>query len=175
MRVTPWFASVACAAALGVCHKAPTSGPTAAASIPGAGAAQRTPGLWIEQVSSQHGQTVTRYCLDAATDGQVSYFGRQLNAQCQRRAITRDGDGAWVFSTVCGMGAAGAVTTQGVIRGDFVRHYVVEATTSGPGLAVADKVQADVRWQGACPADMKPGDVILPDGNRARLTDLAAG
>jgi hypothetical protein len=36
-----------------------------------------------------------------------------------------------------------------------------------------DRMKADVRRIGDCPADMKPGDVILPGGAHTRLEALA--
>jgi hypothetical protein len=65
-----------------------------------------------------------------------------------------------------------------VIHGDFASHYRVEATSqtvaaapggaNGPGRVVADITRA-----GDCPSDMKPGDVVLPNGSRTRLSDVA--
>jgi hypothetical protein len=35
----------------------------------------------------------------------------------------------------------------------------------------------DGKWQGACPADMKPGDMVMPTGMKMNILDMqkAAG
>jgi hypothetical protein len=80
-------------------------------------------------------------------------------------------DGAWRFRTACDAGG-GKLVTEGVMRGDFASHYVLEAARQGAGGA--SHLTADVKRLGACPSDMKPGDVILPGGARSRLSDLPA-
>jgi hypothetical protein len=90
--------------------------------------------------------------------------------------MARAADGSWHFSTACDMGAGGRVSTEGVLHGDFASHYTIEAQSQTVGAATAngpDRVKADVRRLGDCPADMKPGDVILPDGAHTRLDNLA--
>jgi hypothetical protein len=165
------------AAALSACHKADapaahiTPIQTAAASPPAA------PGLWIERVSDRHGSRVTRLCLDAATSTSLAAFDQSLAGHCSRHDMAQAADGSWRFSTSCDMGPAGKVATEGVMRGDFAAHYVVEAhsqtvdaqqsAANGP-----DRVVADVRRAGDCPSDMKPGDVVLPDGARSHLDQL---
>jgi hypothetical protein len=77
------------------------------------------------------------------------------------------------------MAAWGSVSTDGVAKGDFARHYTVEAVTQTSGAAAAAangprRVLADIVRQSECPKDMKPGDVVWPDGARSRLDGLAA-
>ncbi len=110
---------IVAAAALGACQRHGPAAKVASASIPGAGETQLAPGLWVERVADRHGVKVTRYCLDAATAGRLSYFGDQLNARCSRHAMAQAADGSWRFSTACDMGRWGKVATEGVIKGDF--------------------------------------------------------
>jgi hypothetical protein len=135
-------------------------------------------GLWAQRVSDSRGARETRYCLDAASAGALASFTRQLGGRCGKHDMARAADGSWHFSTSCDMGAWGKVSTEGVIHGDFARHYTVEAQTQTVGAAQEaangpDRIKADVRRLGDCPADMKPGDVILPGGAHTRLDALA--
>jgi len=172
MRAKPLVLTFALTAALCACGKRPAQPtPSAAATIPGAGEAPRAAGLWIERVSDRDGVSVSQVCLDANASGQLSYFGRQLGAKCRRNVIAEASNGEWRFSTTCGDGAS-QVSTEGVAHGDFRKHYVIDALMTGGGTS--RRVQADVSWQGVCPAGMKPGDMVLPGGAHARMADLKA-
>jgi len=180
MRAAPWILSLGLLAALGACHRhaAPVA-PSAAVSIPGAGQARQALGLWVQRISDRRGAAVTRYCLDGEAAARLSYLGRQLSERCRRNDMAEAADGAWRFSTLCDMGPWGSIATEGVARGDFQRHYVVEvgAQASGAAQDAANgprRVVADLTWQGACPKDMKPGEVDMPDGQRWRVADLNA-
>ncbi|HUZ12067.1 MAG TPA: DUF3617 family protein [Caulobacteraceae bacterium] len=173
MRAASLIAPLAALAALGACqrHLAARAPASAVVAIPHAGPAQPASGLWTQRVADGQGVGVTRYCLDAAAAVRLADFGRQLAGRCRRDLMAEAANGDWRFATVCG-GGAGKVATQGVAHGDFARGYVVEATAVGAG--VVRRLRADVTWQGACPANMRPGDTVLADGQRLRLTDLAA-
>jgi hypothetical protein len=167
------------ATALGACHKHGPAAKLASATIPGAGETQLAPGLWVERVADRNGVKVTRYCLDAASAGRLSYFGDQLNGRCTRRAMAQAADGSWHFSTDCDMGRWGKVATEGVIKGDFRSHYTIDVSTqtigaAAPAIDGANRVLADRQRVGDCPSDMKPGDMILPDGSRSTVGALQA-
>jgi hypothetical protein len=179
MRVPNGILALACVAALGACHKTAPGATAGGETISIAGGPQQAPGLWSQSVSDRHGANTLRYCLDKAAGSALASFDRQLNGRCSRHDIARAADGTWHFSTSCDMGASGKVATEGVMRGDFRAHYFVEAESQTVGAAdsTADgpsRMLADIQHLGDCPKDMKPGDVILPNGARARLAALAA-
>ncbi|HEY2706431.1 MAG TPA: DUF3617 family protein [Caulobacteraceae bacterium] len=179
MRVPHRFLALATLAALGACHKPAPALPAASTPIAVAAGPQQAAGLWAQKVSDRRGVSVTRYCLDASAGSALASFDRNLGNHCSRHDMAQAADGSWHFSTSCDMGAAGKVATEGVMRGDFQTHYTVEAhsqtvaatdaAANGPG-----RVMADVSRVGDCPSDMKPGDVVLPDGSRSRLETLAS-
>jgi len=149
------------------------------ATVAVANGPQQAPGLWSQSVSDRHGVTTMRYCLDAAAAGALAAFNRQLNGRCSRHDIAKAADGTWHFATSCDMGPGGKIATTGVMRGDFQAHYFVEAESQTVGAADSaangpSRVLADVQRQGDCPKDMRPGDVVLPDGAHSRLETLAA-
>ena len=176
MRASLAVLALAALVAVGACHRpAPTPSSSARIAAPGP---HLSPGLWEQRVADRHGISVTRYCLDAASAGALAAFDRAQNGRCDRHDMARAADGSWHFSTACDMGAWGKVATEGVMSGDFTSHYVVEAHSQTVGAAEAAvngpwRVKADVRRAGDCPKDMRPGDVVLPGGVRARLDALA--
>jgi hypothetical protein len=172
MRAAVPFLALAALAAVGACNRTNTS---AKVAIPAADTAPAGPqmaaGLWRQRVSGPQGVSVTRYCLDAGAASALASFNQQLSGRCPERQMALSSDGAWHFRTACDT-AWGKVATEGVMRGDFASHYVIEAgqqTVRG-----MTHVTADVKRLGDCPSDMKPGDVILPGGGRGRLSDLSA-
>jgi len=178
MRVLHRLLVLTALAALVGCHR-PAHAPAAPmAAIALAGGAQQAAGLWEQKVSDRAGVSVTRYCLDDSAGAALAAFDRQLGGRCSRHDMAQAADGTWRFSTDCDMGAGGKVATEGVIRGDFATHYVVETRSqtiaaADPAIDGAGRAAADVSRLGACPADMRPGDVVLPDGSRSRLETLA--
>jgi Protein of unknown function (DUF3617) len=179
MRASHRLPALALLAVLAACNRTPHAHTDAgAATVALHAGPEIAGGLWVQRVSDNRGARETRYCLDAAAAGALASFDRQLSGGCSRHEMARAADGSWHFSTSCDMGAWGKVSTEGVMRGDFARRYTVEAQSQTVGAAQAaadgpDRVKADVRRLGDCPAGMKPGDVILPDGAHSRLDDLA--
>jgi hypothetical protein len=167
------LASLATLAALSACNR--THG-GAKVAIPAADSAPAGPqmatGLWRQKVTGASGVSVTRYCLDASAASALASFNQQLSGRCSERQMALASDGAWHFRTACEAGSAGKMVTEGVMRGDFASHYVVQAALAAGGGA--SHVTADVKRLGDCPADMKPGDVVLPGGLRTRLSALPA-
>jgi len=180
MRASHRLPALALLAALAACNRTPhaptdASGATTVALQSGPSIAG---GLWTQRVSDSRGARETRYCLDAASAGALASFAHQLSGRCSRHEMARAADGSWHFSTACDMGAGGRVATEGVLHGDFASHYTIEAQSQTVGASAAaangpGRVKADVRRLGDCPADMKPGDVILPGGAHTRLDNLA--
>lgn len=151
----------------------------------GAEAPTRKAGLW-QQAISRDGKAgrlgAIKLCVDAATDARMGVFGRHLaKSECQR-SVSRDPSGLYRFSAVCNLNDGAVVRTIGTASGDFGADYRVhsELTISGSPFGPADGVHVlDItgHYLGACPADMKPGDVLLGPGmkvNIDRLPEIAS-
>ena len=179
MRATNRLLALALVAALGACNRVPHAHATAGgATVALQAGPQVASGLWAQRVSDSHGAHEIRYCLDAAAASSLASFDRQLAGRCTKHEMAQAADGSWHFSTACDMGGWGKVATEGVMHGDFANHYVIEAQRQTVGAARSsadgpDRMKADVRRIGDCPAGMKPGDVILPGGAHTRLEILA--
>ena len=70
-----------------------------------------------------------------------------------------------------------AVTTTGKATGDFNSKYVIKATSVTTGSSMAQtngthEMEMTGTWEGACPANMKPGDMTLPNGMTMNLNSL---
>lgn len=165
-------------ASLAACGRAKAPGESAsthiaAADAPPAPAAERRPGLWEQRVSDGQNAAVTRICLDAASETALGDYGRAANARCEKHDMALVAPGMWRFSTVCDMGPEGKVTTDGTVSGDFNAHYQVAAESSTLGQDGRRRLLVDATWQGACPAGMKAGEVLFPDGRRESVANLA--
>lgn len=167
-----------CAAlALAACSKkADTAGgPAAVASTPAATASAAPPtrkgGLWEQTMDLGSMKQTISMCVDAASEAKARWWSTERGAgkaDCAEQSVTPTA-GGWSFHSVCKMGDNGTVTSDGTATGDFGSHYKVEVTsvTSGAAMAQANgthKVAIEATWKGACPPDMKAGDMMMPGG-----------
>lgn len=171
--------------ALAACQKKPDSAAavgeakTAAASAPAGPVSppKRKPGLWSQTVSTAGMTQTMKLCLDEATEAKMTVWGQQASKDiCARNQVTPT-PGGWTFVSECDMGQAGKVTTTGQATGDFNSKYQIKATsvTTGSTMAQANGSHEMVMtgtWEGACPANMKPGDMTMPNGMTMNLNTL---
>ncbi len=145
----------------------------------------RRAGLW-EQTLLRDGRPLgpagqTRYCLDAASDAPFGMLGRQAGGgACQPPTVNRSADGAISFASTCNLGAAGMITTHGVVSGDFSASYTVrsqsEVTGSSlPAMNGRHEIDVTAHYLGPCPAGMTPGDVVMNGGLRGNINRLGHG
>jgi hypothetical protein len=153
--------------------------PSAAATAPAAslGPPKRKPGLWTQTVSSDGMTQTMKLCLDEATEAKMTVWGQQASKDiCEKNTVTPTA-GGWTFVSACDMGQAGKVTTTGKATGDFNSKYVIKATSVTTGSSMAQtngthEMEMTGTWEGACPANMKPGDMTLPNGMTMNLNSL---
>ncbi|MEO6927663.1 MAG: DUF3617 family protein [Casimicrobiaceae bacterium] len=127
----------------------------AASAFAQTAAPARKPGWWQLASRLPNGSTLTRYlCLDAATDAAHTIFNARPGCLPTVRKVT----GGYSFTKSCD----GADTT-GTAVGDFSVAYTI-TESRGPA-----KLTTAARWMGPCPADRKPGDVLMPNGAVRRL------
>lgn len=146
------------------------------------GMPHRKAGLWAQTIHVSGMTQTTKICLDGDTDAKMALWGQQMkdDTSC-RRQTTHVIPGGVAFESECDMGEAGRVTARGTATGDFNSSYVVKvtSTTSGSAMPKADgahEMQIDAEYQGACPANMKGGDVALEipgtGGKTVNLEDM---
>ncbi len=129
----------------------------------------RKPGLW--QITMNTGRPnapspVEKVCLDKATDQLLYKAGAGVTAKmCSKVDIHSSGSQVTVES-VCDIGSSKmssrSVTTM---SGDTAYHTDIVTHYDPPMFGKSDSASTqDAHWLGACPADMKPGDVsVIPD------------
>jgi hypothetical protein len=181
--------ALASLAALAACNKRPAQAPrtpappnappTAGGTAPVSPAAlpERTPGLWEQKVTAAGRTQVSRICLDRAVEQRFTVWGQHAGAGPCRPRITPHAGGGWEFASACDMGERGKTETRGVVTGDFSKSYRVTATSSISG-APADMngthdMTLEASWQGPCPADVRPGDMLLPGGLKINMLQTA--
>jgi hypothetical protein len=188
MRSGIWIGAAALLA-LGACSKKPETpggGPTAAAPEAAKPMAavkmpERRAGLWEQTMTAEKINQVTRLCLDETVGKRLSAFGQQVSKNpCEKNSVTPRLGGGWEFTSVCDLGAAGHIESHGVATGDLGAHYVVDitSTTTGASMPQANgehKMKLEAAWKGACPADMRPGDMSMPGGMKINMIDMLDG
>ncbi|ESQ79700.1 DUF3617 family protein [Asticcacaulis sp. YBE204] len=142
----------------------------------------RKPGLWdmtmSEEGSESQAQTM-QICIDAATEKQLGITGTDLNGdRCQKNTVSHLEDGSWGILAECNMGTGGMMEISGKIVGDYTSNYTMTLRSQTTGAAVPHMnrvVNMTIlsKRLGACKAEQKPGDVILPGDVTFNLFDMA--
>ena len=128
---------------------------------------KRKPGLWEVKMESamMHDMVMTmEQCVDEKTDAEMQKQSMQGDGQshCKLSSSKKTTNG-WEFNTVCKQEQT-TITGHSVISGDFQSAYRMDTTTRfEPPMQGLTQMQSsmNVRYLGACRADMKPGDVTV--------------
>lgn len=137
----------------------------------------RKAGLWEMKMVRTGGMVpdmTMQHCTDASTDKQMSTSFSPGKETCSKQDIQKTATG-YVSDSVCG--AAGmTITSHAEITGDFNSAYTVKVTSrtegapSGTPRESATTIEA--KWLGACKADQKPGDIVMPGGIKMNILEL---
>jgi hypothetical protein len=159
---------------LGACLLATLAAPDAAAvELP-----VRKAGLWEMKMlrpGAPAPEMTMQHCTDETTDKAMSSsFSPASKDMCSKQDIQKTAAG-YVTDSVCTV-AGVTMTTHSEIVGDFNSAYTVEATShsqGGPAAVPRDSTTAiEAKWLGACKADQKPGDIMMPGGVKMNITDM---
>ena len=137
----------------------------------------RKAGLW-EMKMVRTGGTVPdmtmQHCTDATTDKQMSSSFSPGKETCQKQDIQKTATG-FVSDSVCGV-AGMTITSHAEITGDFNSAYTVKSTSHSDGALTGKSHDStttiEAKWLGACKADQKPGDIVMPGGMKMNVMDL---
>jgi hypothetical protein len=138
----------------------------------------RKPGLWemkVVRAGSPMPEMTMQHCTDETTDKEMSAAASPMGKDmCSRQDIQKTATG-YVSDSVCGV-AGVTVTSHAEITGDFNSAYTVKSTSHaerGAGGAPHDTVSTiEAKWLGACKADQKPGDILMPGGMKMNIKDM---
>jgi hypothetical protein len=141
---------------------------------------KRKPGLWEMSTASSENKgapATSKVCIDATTDRELMNFGLGVTNQlCSKREIKVTG-GVASIDMVCTVGNS-QTTSHSTITytGNNAYRAEVRAHFEPPFLGKTDSTTTQqAKWTGACPPDMKPGDLVTGNGVKINLRDLAAG
>lgn len=139
----------------------------------------RKSGLWeIKLATAAGGATpgvTMQQCTDETTDKQLTArFNAAPSASCTKHDLQKTADG-YVMDSECG-GSGVTMTSHAEIIGDFNSAYTMKVSSkhTGPGMSRDTNVTVEAKWLGACAADQKPGDIIMPGGVKMNVKDLEA-
>lgn len=142
-------------------------------------APKRKSGLWELKRTSTMTRDQTRVyqmCIDQASDDAFQKLAEGAQSErCKASPPKRDG-GKLLIDAVCEIGNAepSTATTHAVITGSFDSAYKIESkSTFKPPLRGKTESTSvmEAKWTGPCKPDMRPGDVILPNGNKINAAD----
>jgi hypothetical protein len=148
---------------------------TAAVILMAAGACASDPqkikeGLWEvrgESTENPGGRKITfayKLCRDHALDRQAN--AALKNVQGCHTVIKNQGDGKYASASTCDV-AGTSIVSNGVTtyNNQESTHSETQAQYTPPFRGKSDEVMTqDQHYIGACPAGVKPGDTIGPDG-----------
>jgi hypothetical protein len=131
-------------------------------------------GLWsvrtqvIQHPSEQKTDSAVTLCRNPAYDKQV----REATKPTSKCPLVDKSSGTTTkFETECKIGGSRVKVTEVIeITGDTISHAVTDAIITPPvsGLSGMTTV-ADMTYVGPCPAGMKLGDMMMPDGTFAHI------
>jgi hypothetical protein len=137
----------------------------------------RKAGLWemkIVRSGSPMPEMTMQHCTDETTDKEMSTaFSPMAKDMCSRQDIQKTATG-YVSDSVCGV-AGMTLTSHAEITGDFNSAYTVKSTAHserGPAGAHDTTSTIEAKWLGACKADQKPGDIMMPGGMKMNIKDM---
>ena len=150
------------------------------ASVPPALSAEfpaRRAGLWTVTVTMENMKIPPRtnkMCLDAANDAKLMILGMaSKEANCTSMNVSGMGSTRTVDS-VCHMN--GGEQRNHIVMaysGDGAYHMDMQSQFSPPVAGHSQShITQDGKWIGPCPADMKPGDMMI---NGMKINMLAGG
>jgi len=147
-----------------------------------AGAAElpiRKAGLWEMKMLRAAGASTPdmtmQQCTDATTDKKMSTaFSPSGNDTCSKQDIQKTATG-YVTDSVCTVSGT-TITSHAEITGDFNSAYTVKLTSKNDrppaGVPRDSTTTIEAKWLGACKADQKPGDIMMPGGMKMNILDL---
>lgn len=135
----------------------------------------RKPGLWEIKVNAgaQMPAMTMQQCTDATTDKDMSAtFSPMAKEMCAKQDMQKTATGLVIDSTCTVSGITSVSRTE--INGDFNSAYTVKVATKGDGKIPDSVTSMDAKWMGACKADQKPGDIVMPGGIKMNIKDMQA-
>ena len=137
----------------------------------------RKAGLWELTELTEAPPRTLQQCIDETVEKEMMSVTVAPGGEpmCSKYDVRKSATG-YVVDSVCTV--LTTVTTRTEITGDFNSAYTMKNTRHAEGLMLGkggvDRTSTfEARWLGACKADQKPGDIVMPDGLKMNVKDMA--
>ncbi|WP_291855881.1 DUF3617 family protein [Bradyrhizobium sp.] len=138
----------------------------------------RRAGLWemkVLRAGATAPEMTMQQCTDQTTDKDMSTsFSPMAKEMCTKQDIQKTATG-YVTDSVCAI-AGVSIASRAEIVGDFNSAYTVKSTSrseGGPaGVPRDSTTMIEAKWLGACKADQRPGDMMMPGGIKMNIKDM---
>jgi hypothetical protein len=145
--------------------------PALAAELP-----SRKPGLWQVKTSVEGSSAPARaiqQCIDAATDQMLqSSAGPFAPEVCPQRDVQRS-ENSFTIDSTCAIGGKPA-TAHAVVNGSFDSAYTMTVTSKSEDIPGGKMIMTmEGEWLGPCAADQKPGDIVMSNGMKINIPEMA--
>lgn len=126
----------------------------------------RRAGLWdvtINMESMKMPARINKMCIDAATDAKLMNLGlASKEAKCTQMNVSGMGSTRTVDSVCHINGGTQKNHVTMTYAGNSAYHMDMRSQFSPPIAGKSDShIVQDAKWVGPCPADMKPGDMMV--------------
>ena len=139
-------------------------------------------GLW-QQTITRDGVAMpmgaSELCLDQAAEHKLSVFGgRTAGGVCEPAKVTHNLDGSWSADSECRLASGIKSRAYALVVGDF-NSKITTTVDSAVAGSPADSLNGTHRmviiatWLGACKAGQTGGDMILSNGMKINLLNIA--
>ena len=138
----------------------------------------RKAGLWelkMLRAGSPVPEVTMQHCTDETTDKKMTtQLSPMAKENCSKNDTQKTATG-YVTDSVCSFNGT-TMTSHSEITGDFNSAYSVKVTSHNEGAPKGAPRDTDMtlqaNWLGACAADQRPGDIVMPGGFRMNITDM---
>ena len=141
----------------------------------------RKAGLWEMKVVDTGGSSMPKvtmqHCTDETVDKEMNNNTSPVLKQiCSKQDLRKTATG-FVSDSVCEVGGM-TMTSHAEMTGDFNSAYTMKSTSHVQGEAAGAAgreitATIEAKWLGACKADQKPGDIVMPGGLKMNVKDMA--
>ena len=134
----------------------------------------RKAGLWemkVQRAGSQSPEMTMQQCTDATTDKDMATAMSPMSKEmCSKQEIQKTATG-YVSDSICGISGV-TIASHSEITGDFNSAYTVKSTVRSERGPAGGTTTIEAKWLGACKADQKPGDIVMPGGMKMNIKDM---
>jgi hypothetical protein len=129
-------------------------------------------GLWeshtVRLAQNKSSETTMKMCQSHALEQSMKATSQSVRTMNQcTQVVTQQSAHGYTSESHCESGALKGATTKITMsfQGDTATHMEMRMS----GAQADSSTTIDSHYIGSCPADMKPGDVIMPDGSKVNM------